>query len=81
LRNSFIFTAISPLVVMIIVGDALHNFTDGLAIAASFSSSLLEGIAITIAIFCHELPQELGKIPISLTASLGDSLKRQFNQN
>lgn len=62
--------AISPLVVMIVIGDALHNFTDGLAIAASFSASILEGIAITIAIFCHELPQELGDFAILISEGL-----------
>ncbi|XP_061197015.1 zinc transporter ZIP12-like [Saccostrea echinata] len=69
-RNSRGRKAITPLVVMIIIGDALHNFTDGLAIAASFSTSLLEGIAITIAIFCHELPQELGDFAILISEGL-----------
>ncbi|XP_048747496.1 zinc transporter ZIP4-like isoform X2 [Ostrea edulis] len=79
LRTSREKNAISPLVVMIVVGDALHNFTDGLAIAASFSASLLEGIAITIAILCHELPQELGDFAILINEGL--SFKRALIAN
>ena len=45
--------------VMNVLGDALHNFIDGLIIAASFLVSVPVGIATTIAVFLHEIPQEL----------------------
>lgn len=44
----------------IIVGDAFHNFTDGLTIAAAFTADVRLGIVTSIAIIAHELPQELG---------------------
>ena len=42
------------------VGDAIHNFIDGLVIAASFLIGVPIGIATTIAIAFHEIPQEVG---------------------
>jgi len=44
---------------LIIFGDGVHNFVDGAVIAASFSVSLPLGIATTIAVFLHEVPQEV----------------------
>ncbi len=41
-------------------GDGIHNFIDGVVIAASFVDSVNLGIVTTIAIILHEIPQELG---------------------
>ncbi len=45
---------------MNIIGDGVHNFIDGLIIAASFVADINLGIATTLAVALHEIPQELG---------------------
>lgn len=45
-------------------GDTLHNFVDGIVIAASFLVSKEIGIASTIAVILHEIPQEIGQYAI-----------------
>jgi zinc and cadmium transporter len=51
---------------MILIGDAFHNATDGLVIAASFLSSMPIGMAAGISIIAHEIPQEVGDFAILL---------------
>tara|TARA_Y100000034_G_scaffold91319_1_gene110144 strand:- start:2273 stop:3007 length:735 start_codon:yes stop_codon:yes gene_type:complete len=45
---------------MNLVGDSIHNFIDGLIIAASFIVSIPLGISTSIAVALHEIPQEIG---------------------
>jgi zinc and cadmium transporter len=43
-----------------VIGDGIHNFVDGMIIAASFIIGFSVGLATTIAVIFHELPQEMG---------------------
>lgn len=45
---------------MVIIGDTVHNFLDGIAIAAALLISLPLGFVTAIAVFLHEIPQEVG---------------------
>jgi len=47
-----------------LIGDGLHNFIDGMVIAASFVVSVRLGIITTLAVIFHEIPQELGDFAV-----------------
>ena len=49
-----------PFAYMNLIGDMVHNFIDGIIIAASYFVSIEVGIATTIAVILHEIPQEIG---------------------
>ncbi len=51
---------------LIVVGDTVHNFVDGILIAAAFLHSTELGIITAIAIVAHEIPQEVGDFLILL---------------
>jgi zinc and cadmium transporter len=55
-----------PAGVLILVGDAFHNFVDGIVIATAFSVSIQLGMVTALAVIVHEVPQELGDFVILL---------------
>ena len=61
---------IKPVAWMIIFGDGLHNFIDGLSIGAAFSENILTGISVSVAVICEELPHELGMFHIIIIDSV-----------
>ena len=46
---------------LLLVGDAFHNFVDGVVIAGAFLNSTLLGVSVALSTIAHELPQELGE--------------------
>jgi zinc and cadmium transporter len=55
-----------PLTYLILIGDGLHNFLGGLAIAGSFLIDVRIGISAWLAAVAHEVPQELGDFGVLL---------------
>jgi zinc and cadmium transporter len=55
---------------LILWGDALHNFTDGIVLGVAFSASPQLGLIATIAVFAHEVPQEIGDFSVLLASGM-----------
>jgi zinc and cadmium transporter len=56
---------------LLLVGDAFHNFVDGIVIAAAFRTSPELGWAATLAVVAHEVPQEMGDYAVLLDSGMG----------
>ena len=68
-----------PLAFMNLVGDAVHNFIDGVLIAGSFLLSVPVGIATTVAVILHEIPQEMGDFGVLLHSGMKPKKALLFN--
>ena len=68
-----------PFAIMNLIGDFLHNFIDGLIIGASYLASIPVGIATTIAVVLHEIPQEIGDFGILLHGGFSKGRALFFN--
>jgi zinc and cadmium transporter len=55
-----------PLGSLILIGDGIHNFIDGMLIVTAYMVSVPAGIATTVAVILHEIPQELSDISLLL---------------
>ena len=68
-----------PVVVMNLVGDAAHNLIDGMAIGAAFLVDPAAGVATTVAIALHEIPQEIGDFAVLVHGGLSVRRALLFN--
>ena len=57
---------VHPVGRLVLLSDAIHNFIDGIVIAASFLISVPVGLATAIAVIIHEIPQEIGDFSVLL---------------
>lgn len=56
----------NTVVPLIVIGDSVHNFIDGVAMAATFLVSIPLGIVTSLAVAAHEIPQEIGDFGLML---------------
>jgi len=70
---------VHPVGMMNLLADAFHNFLDGIVIGASYLISIPVGIATTIAVVLHEIPQEIGDYAILVHAGYSRKKALFFN--
>ena len=63
----------------VLVGDAIHNFCDGIIIAAAFLADTRLGMVTALAIVAHEIPQEVGDYIVLLNAGFSRAKALAFN--
>jgi len=64
---------------IILVGDGVHNFIDGLIVATSYMVSIEVGVATTVAVILHEIPQEIGNFGVLIHAGYRTSKALWYN--
>ena len=64
---------------LILIGDAFHNFVDGIVIATAFLTSISLGVAASLAVIAHEIPQEAGDFAILLDSGYSRKLAFLYN--
>ncbi len=68
-----------PSIYLVLVGDSVHNFIDGIAIAATFLANPAIGFVTTLAIAAHEIPQEIADLSVLLHGGMKKSKALLFN--
>jgi len=70
---------VEPFAIMNLIGDGVHNFIDGLIIGASYLISIPVGIATTLAVALHEIPQEISDFGVLMHGGFSKSKALFFN--
>lgn len=70
---------VHPFAITNLIGDAFHNFIDGIIIGGSYLVSIPVGIATTVAVILHEIPQEIGDFGVLLQGGFAKSRALFFN--
>ncbi len=70
---------IHPFAMMNLFGDSVHNFIDGMIIGASYLASVPIGIATTLAVILHEIPQEIGDFGVLMHGGFSRAKALFFN--
>ena len=68
-----------PSTFLVLIGDGVHNFVDGITIAVAFLASTGLGITTTIAVAAHEIPQEIADMGVLLANGLSKTKALFFN--
>jgi len=63
----------------VLVGDSIHNFCDGIIIAAAFLADFQLGVVTSLAIIAHEIPQEVGDFIVLLNAGFSRGKALLYN--
>ncbi|HVK31881.1 MAG TPA: ZIP family metal transporter [Burkholderiaceae bacterium] len=63
----------------VLLGDSIHNFCDGVIIAAAFLTDTRLGVVTSLAIIAHEIPQEVGDYIVLLNAGLSRARALAYN--